>query len=84
MLAEYVMRCPLSAFEEFFPRPGVPPGQCVHVVLHFEQRAARLAAVDDPVQRVCGFALRVDALEPGVVRHGIPPRKVAARVIPWG
>jgi len=39
----------------------------VEVVLHFQQRAARLAAIDDRVERITRSALLVDALKPGSI-----------------
>ena len=64
----------VAVLEQLHPRLGVAAGQGLDVVLHFQQRPAGLAAVDDRVQRILCLALFVDALKPGSIWHRLHPR----------
>lgn len=54
----------VTVLKEFHPCLGVPAGEGVDVVLNSQQRTAGLAAIDNGVKRVFGFALLIDALKP--------------------
>jgi hypothetical protein len=51
-------------------------------MLHFQQRAADLASINDRIKRIARPALMVDALKPGSVwhRHHPPHKTGIARI----
>ncbi len=54
----------VTVFEQLHPCLCIASGKGLEIVLHFQQRTARLAAIDNRVERILRSALLVDALKP--------------------
>jgi hypothetical protein len=62
----------VTLLEELHPGGGPATGEGGEVVVDLEERLALPALVNDGVEGILGPALRVDALETGVIWHGNP------------
>src|SRR5262249_18807755 len=60
----------VAVVEQLHPAARIAAREHLHLVLHFEERAARLAAVDDGGDRIARAAALLDALEPALVERG--------------
>src|ERR1041385_3048706 len=59
----------VSLLEELLPLASRTLPECSQVVRHVQQRAAPLAIVNDPVQRICRSAFRLNTLKPCSIAH---------------